>query len=90
MIMLEPMKPIRPATLRLRAEVIRTAMASHGISSQEQLAEEIGVGRATVVRAFAGDAPGSALIAGIRLRLGLDLNDFLEVIPARKAARKSA
>jgi len=84
--MLCVMKPLRRSTLRLRNDLVRAAMTSHGIGSKEQLAEELGVGRATVMRAFAGGTPGPALIAGIRLRLGLDLDDFLEVIPDRKTA----
>ncbi|MBO9556728.1 helix-turn-helix transcriptional regulator [Cellulomonas sp.] len=78
------MTALPPATLRLRTDVLRAAMASHGVRTQEQLAQEIGVGRATVVRGFSGrKAPGDALIAGLRLRLGLSLDDFVEVVPAR-------
>jgi transcriptional regulator with XRE-family HTH domain len=82
------MTNLGPATLRLRIDVLRAAMASHGVKSQDQLAREINVGRATVVRAFSGrTAPGDALIAGLRLRLGLSLDEFVEVIPAtRKTA----
>lgn len=79
----------RAASLRLNADAVRAAMASHGITSQEQLAEETGVGRATVVRAMSGrQPPGDALLAGLRLRLGLSLDDLAEVIPPprRKAA----
>ncbi len=64
-------------------------MARRGLRTQEQLAQEIGVGRATVVRAFSGRTPpGDAVIAGLRLRLGLSLDQIVEVVPdARDDAR---
>lgn len=75
----------RAATLRLNSETVRAAMRSHGITSQEQLADEIGVGRATVVRAMNGRAaPGGALLAGLALRLGLSLDDLAEVVKPRR------
>lgn len=60
-------------------------MVEHGITSREQLAQEIGVGRATVVRAFSRrSAPGEALLAGLRLRLGIPLDQIVDVVPARR------
>lgn len=71
----------RPATLRLNADVVRNRMRSLGITSQERLADEISVGRATVVRAMSGrTAPGDALLAGLALRLGVSLNELAVVV----------
>lgn len=79
----------RPASLRLNSEVIREAMRSQGIPSQERLAEEIGVGRATVVRALSGrTSPSGTVLAGLRLRLDLSLDELAEAVPP--PARKSA
>lgn len=74
------MTPTRQAaTLRLRVDAVRGAMAAHGITSQEQLAEVLGVSRDTVKRAFSGRfAPGDALIAGLRLRLRLPFDLIVE------------
>lgn len=60
-------------------------MRSHAIPSQERLAEEIGVGRATVVRAMSGrTSPSGAVLAGLRLRLGLSLDELAEAVPPGK------
>jgi len=60
-------------------------MAAHGITSQDQLAEEITVGRATVVRAMSGRyPPGDGLLAGLSLRLGLSLDELCVVVNPRK------
>jgi|GEM_PF-1270924 len=81
----------RAATLRLNVETVRGAMRSHGITSQEQLADEIGVGRATVVRAMTRrSAPGDALLAGLAVRLGLSLDDLAQVVAPRKRRRDAA
>lgn len=71
----------RPPRLRLNTETVRVAMRSHGIASQQQLAEELGIGRATVVRAMTGrSAPGDVLLAGLAVRLGLSLNELATVV----------
>lgn len=63
-------------------------MAARGITSQEQLAEVLGIGRATVIRAFAGThSPGGSLIAGLQLRLGLPLDLIVEAVPAKRHTR---
>lgn len=81
----------RAATLRLNVDVVKSAMRSHGITSQEQLADEVNVGRATVVRAMTRRAaPGDALLAGLALRLGLTLNDLCEVVTPPRRRRTAA
>ena len=81
------MNASKPDTLRLRTDAIKGAMAVHGITSQEELANILGVGRATVIRAFSGGRPGDALIAGLRLRLNLPLDLIVEAVPAAKTKR---
>lgn len=63
-------------------------MTAHGIATQAQLAAELGLGRATVVRAMSRrTAPGEALMAGLSIRLGMRLDELAEVVPpARRQA----
>lgn len=84
------MQPNRPATLRLRSDAIRGAMASQGITSVDRLAAVIGVSRATAFRIMSGSQePSAAFVAGLRLRLGLPFDLSVEAVEASIAARSA-
>lgn len=70
-----------PAELRLRVDAVRGGMATAGISSIDELATVIGVGRATAFRMMSGkQEPSGAFLAGLRSRLGLPFDLAVEVI----------
>lgn len=80
----------KPATLRLRIDAIRGAMASQGITSVDRLAITIGISRATAFRIMGGSQePSAAFIAGLRLRLGLPFDLAVEAVETGSTARSA-
>jgi len=77
-----------PAELRLNTDVVRAGMDAKGLTSLDQLADLIGLSRATVVRVMGGHlSPSPAFIAGLRIRLDIPFELALKAIePARLKA----
>ncbi|WP_139794597.1 helix-turn-helix domain-containing protein [Prescottella equi] len=68
-----------PVIPKLRVEPIRGAMASRGVTSYDELAELLGLSRATVIRIMCGKQnPTQPFTAGIHVRLSLPYDLFLD------------
>jgi transcriptional regulator with XRE-family HTH domain len=61
-------------------------MAARGITSNESLADRLGLSLSTVKRVMSGEQqPSSAFIAAVCIHLGLEFSVFLDVeAPARR------
>lgn len=74
----EPMNNT-PVTPKLRSEPIRGAMASRGLTSYDELADLLGLSRATVIRIMSGkQRPSQPFSSGVHVRLRLPYDLFLD------------
>jgi transcriptional regulator with XRE-family HTH domain len=68
-----------PVTPKLKSEPIRGAMASSGLTSYDELAELLGLSRATVIRIMTGkQRPSQPFSSGVHVRLRLPYDMFLD------------